>query len=62
MLILKNMDELITLDLGDFSLAACHACRCNPNQIASYPYIWEPEFCHYTWQEREQAPPEHVDY
>ncbi|MDK2632377.1 glycosyltransferase family 8 protein [Pantoea stewartii subsp. indologenes] len=62
MLILKNMDELFTLDLGDFVLAACHACRCNPNQIESYPDSWEPEFCHYTWQEREQTPPAHVDY
>ena len=37
MLVLRNMDELFTLDLGDHTLAACHACRCNPNKIASYP-------------------------
>ncbi|MBP2198296.1 glycosyltransferase family 8 protein [Pantoea cypripedii] len=59
MLVLRNMDELFTLDLGDHALAACHACRCNPNQIASYPASWQPENCHYTWQERHQpAPPE----
>jgi alpha-N-acetylglucosamine transferase len=59
MLVLRNMDELFTLDLGDYALAACHACRCNPNQIASYPASWQPENCHYTWQERQQpAPPE----
>lgn len=62
MLVLQNMDELFTLDLGDDLLAACHACRCNPNKIASYPASWQPEFCHYTWQERGEPAPANVDY
>ncbi len=57
MLVLQNMDELFTLDLGDNLLAACHACRCNPNQIASYPASWQPENCHYTWQDRGEPAP-----
>lgn len=61
MLVLQNTDELFTLDLGDNPLAACHACRCNPNQIASYPPEWQPEQCHYTWQARGEQAPESVD-
>jgi len=61
MLVLRNMDELFTLDMGDYALTACHACRCNPNQIASYPASWQPENCHYTWQERHQLPPPELD-
>ncbi|MEZ3499077.1 glycosyltransferase family 8 protein [Pantoea sp. KPR_PJ] len=61
MLVLQNMDELFTLDLGDNQLAACHACRCNPNQIASYPASWQPENCHYTWQDRGEPAPTLLD-
>ncbi|MBZ6388452.1 MULTISPECIES: glycosyltransferase family 8 protein [Pantoea] len=61
MLVLRNMDELFTLDFGDNQLAACHACRCNPNQIASYPASWQPENCHYTWQDRNQPAPASLD-
>ena len=61
MLVLRNMDELFTLDLGSNQLAACHACRCNPNQIASYPASWQPENCHYTWQDRNQPAPASLD-
>jgi lipopolysaccharide biosynthesis glycosyltransferase len=48
MLVTRNMDELFSLDLGDGAIAACHACRCNPNRIASYPPSWTPETCFYT--------------
>lgn len=48
MLVTQNMDELLTMDLPDAGLAACHACRCNPNHIASYPADWTPENCFYT--------------
>ena len=61
MLVLRNMDELFTLDLGDHPLAACHACRCNPNKIASYPASWQPENCHYTWQDRGEPAPASLD-
>lgn len=61
MLVLQNMDELFTLDLGDNLLAACHACRCNPNKIPSYPAHWQPENCHYTWQDRGEPAPASLD-
>jgi alpha-N-acetylglucosamine transferase len=48
MLVTQNMDELFTVALGDGQIAACHACRCNPNKIPSYPASWTPEGCHYT--------------
>lgn len=62
MLVLGNMDDLFTLELGDNDIAACHACRCNPRRIESYPDHWNPENCHYTWQERGQQPPASLDY
>ena len=48
MLVLRNMDELFALELADGTIAACHACRCNPNRIPSYPASWTPEICGYT--------------
>ncbi|MPY09213.1 glycosyltransferase family 8 protein [Arthrobacter bussei] len=48
MLVTRTMDELFSLDLVDGAIAACHACRCNPNRIASYPPSWTPETCFYT--------------
>lgn len=51
MLLIKNMDELLTLPLPDNGrgIAACHACRCNPRKIASYPLYWRPENCFYSY-------------
>ncbi len=49
MLVTQNMDELFTLELAPGTIAACHACRCNPNRIASYPQSWTPENCFYTY-------------
>ncbi len=48
MLVTQNMDELFSLELPAGQIAACHACRCNPNQIASYPASWTPQNCFYT--------------
>lgn len=49
MLVTRNMDELFALELADGTIAACHACRCNPNRIASYPSHWTPGNCFYTY-------------
>ncbi|GAA3549781.1 glycosyltransferase [Microlunatus spumicola] len=49
MLVTRNMDELFDLALDDDEIAACHACRCNPNRIASYPDSWTPGGCAYTY-------------
>lgn len=49
MLVTQNMDELFELALADDEIAACHACRCNPNKIPSYPKSWQPENCFYSY-------------
>jgi lipopolysaccharide biosynthesis glycosyltransferase len=48
MLVVAGMDDLFSLDLPERGLAACHACRCNPNRIAGYPASWTPANCFYT--------------
>ncbi|SFT40089.1 Lipopolysaccharide biosynthesis protein, LPS:glycosyltransferase [Kosakonia arachidis] len=49
MLVINNMDEVFSLPLAADAIAACHACRCNPQHIASYPESWRPENCYYSW-------------
>lgn len=49
MLVTQNMDELFDLALEEDQIAACHACRCNPNKIPSYPKSWRPENCFYSY-------------
>lgn len=64
MLVIKNMDEVFELPLQEGFIAACHACRCNPNRIESYPASWQPENCYYSWCEDEEMtahPPATVD-
>lgn len=48
MLVVAGMDELFEVDLPADGLAACHACRCNPARIPSYPPTWTPQGCFYT--------------
>jgi lipopolysaccharide biosynthesis glycosyltransferase len=58
MLVLKNMDELMEMQLdapseggkGDRVFAASHACVCNPLKKPHYPKDWVPENCAFTSQ------------
>jgi len=58
MVVLKNMDELMDLELDPPSLegkgnrvfAASHACVCNPLKKAHYPKDWIPENCAFNSQ------------
>lgn len=50
MLLLQNADELIEMPLKAGSMAATHACVCNPRQFDHYPRDWVPENCAYTEQ------------
>jgi len=58
MLVLKNMDELMELELdppsmkaeGNRVYAASHACACNPLKKPHYPKHWVPENCAFTTQ------------
>ena len=40
MIILKNMDELMEMDLPNDWIAAVHACACNPRKFPHYPTDW----------------------
>lgn len=40
MLVIENMDELMTLDLPSGWIAAAHACACNPRKLSHYPTDW----------------------
>lgn len=45
MLPLQNMDELMTMQLETRdTIAACHACTCNPQKIKAYPANWYAAF------------------
>ncbi|KAJ9638931.1 hypothetical protein H2199_006792 [Coniosporium tulheliwenetii] len=72
MLVLRNMDELMELELdppslagkGERVFAASHACVCNPLKKPHYPKNWIPENCAFTTQhsdpdraQKEGAPP-----
>ncbi|KAI9445233.1 nucleotide-diphospho-sugar transferase [Lactarius indigo] len=48
MTVMRNMDELMELDLPADWIAAVHACACNPRRLAHYPKDWVPENCAYT--------------
>ncbi|KAK4984454.1 hypothetical protein LTR50_006578 [Elasticomyces elasticus] len=58
MLVLRNMDELMDLELdppsmhgtGDRVFAASHACVCNPLKKKHYPKDWIPANCAFTTQ------------
>jgi hypothetical protein len=40
MLIRRNMDELMELELPSGWIAAAHACACNPRKLPHYPRDW----------------------
>ncbi|KAK8115126.1 uncharacterized protein PG998_000321 [Apiospora kogelbergensis] len=73
MLVRRNMDELMTLELDDPSdviagkgtrvFAAGHACVCNPLRKPHYPADWVPASCAFTHQhaDPERAQTEGID-
>jgi hypothetical protein len=40
MIVMRNMDELMELDLASDWIAAAHVCACNPRKLAHYPEDW----------------------
>ncbi|ORY73201.1 glycosyl transferase, partial [Protomyces lactucae-debilis] len=50
MLVRHNIDELMEMTLPTGTMAATHACVCNPNNISHYPADWVPHNCAYTKQ------------
>ncbi|KAI0361791.1 glycosyltransferase family 8 protein [Trametes cingulata] len=45
MVVRRNMDELMDLDLPPDHIAAVHVCACNPRKLDHYPKDWTPENC-----------------
>ncbi|PSR85831.1 hypothetical protein PHLCEN_2v5307 [Hermanssonia centrifuga] len=48
MIIMRNMDELMEMDLPRDWIAAAHACTCNPRKLPHYPKDWIPANCPHT--------------
>ena len=40
MIVMRNMDELMELDVASDWISAAHACACNPRKLAHYPKDW----------------------
>ncbi|KDR85114.1 hypothetical protein GALMADRAFT_233742 [Galerina marginata CBS 339.88] len=57
MIVMRNMDELMVLDLPYDHIAAVHVCSCNPRVLKHYPPDWKPCNCAYTAVEHPAAPP-----
>lgn len=53
----RNFDELITMDLAPDHIAGAHACACNPRRFPHYPPDWTPENCAHTTVTHPTAPP-----
>jgi len=56
-IILRNMDELMDLDLPKDQIAAAHVCACNPRKLPHYPADWIPENCAHSAVTGPNAPP-----
>ncbi|KAI8995485.1 glycosyltransferase family 8 protein [Trametes punicea] len=48
MVIRRNMDELMDMDLPKDQIAAVHVCACNPRRLPHYPKDWTRENCAHT--------------
>lgn len=48
MLVLQNIDELMSLPLGGNKFASTHACVCNPLRFSHYPETWNAASCVFT--------------
>lgn len=40
MVVKRNMDELMELELPEDHIAAGHVCACNPRKLPHYPEEW----------------------
>ncbi|KAF8078497.1 glycosyltransferase family 8 protein [Lyophyllum atratum] len=48
MIVTRNMDELMDLELAEDQIAAVHVCACNPRRLEHYPADWIPANCAHT--------------
>jgi len=56
-IILKNIDDMMTLGLPEGFVAASHACTCNPRKLAHYSKDWVPENCGFTAADKATGEP-----
>jgi len=57
MIIRRNMDELMEMDLPQGQIAAVHVCACNPRKLDHYPPDWIPANCAHTAVAHPTDPP-----
>ncbi|KIY72844.1 glycosyltransferase family 8 protein [Cylindrobasidium torrendii FP15055 ss-10] len=57
MVVKRNMDELMDIELQEGHIAAAHVCACNPRKLAHYPADWIPENCGHTAVKTPTSPP-----
>ncbi|KAI5927919.1 nucleotide-diphospho-sugar transferase [Camillea tinctor] len=46
--ILKNIDDMMEMEIPDGGIACAHVCACNPRKIPHYSKDWIPENCPFT--------------
>ncbi|KAG5718848.1 hypothetical protein E4T56_gene6329 [Termitomyces sp. T112] len=62
MIVLKNMDDLMNIELARDHIAAVHVCACNPRKLKHYPADWIPANCAHTKVDNPTAlPPPYTD-
>jgi alpha-N-acetylglucosamine transferase len=62
MLVVGDMDPLMTMPLPDGGIAACHTCRCNPEHNDDYPADWVPERCWFSYWTGTRELPANFDH
>lgn len=40
MIVMRNMDHLLEMELEEDWIAAAHVCACNPRRLPHYPEDW----------------------
>ncbi|RPD81843.1 nucleotide-diphospho-sugar transferase [Lentinus tigrinus ALCF2SS1-7] len=57
MIVMRNMDHLLEMELEKDWIAAAHVCACNPRRLPHYPDDWKPENCAHTAVDHPTADP-----
>ncbi|KIY70515.1 glycosyltransferase family 8 protein [Cylindrobasidium torrendii FP15055 ss-10] len=57
MVVRRNMDELMEMELANGEIAAAHVCACNPRKRPQYPPDWIPANCPHTAVPTAHSPP-----
>lgn len=55
--ILRNIDDMMELDIPEGWIASTHACTCNPRKLAHYSKDWIPVNCAFTAANQETGAP-----